>query len=163
MKAQLLIRLFVPLLLALGCSPISAQLTVDQYVSIQTGTVWEYSVQIPQATRLPFAPVTESPQGLICTSVHSGTGSFAAGQLTFSITVGKQLSSTPDLTTWSATIDTTALRFFFLQVDPPVTGGKKSEYELRLRTVSGGLQLELVLIQYLGSGDPWRLYRILAT
>jgi uncharacterized protein (TIGR03437 family) len=136
--------------------------TVDQYLPLKTGLVWEYRVQFPQATRLPYLPIFEVPDGLLCTSLQCGMGNWSAGEINFSISVGDKLSTSTELSTWRASLDATALNFFFFQSDPPVTGGQKSDFQIRTRPVTGGLQLELVLIQYLGSGAPWKLYRPIA-
>ncbi len=153
------IRLLVSILTALAAG---YGQTTDQYLPLRTGMSWQYRVQFPGNVSLPYLPIFESPEGLMCTSVHCGTGSWNAGEINFTITVGDKISSTADLSSWKATLDATALRFFFFQTDPPTAGGKNSEFEVRLRTIQGGFQLEIVQIQYLGSGSPWRLVRPIA-
>jgi len=130
----------------------------SQYLPIQTGMSWTYSVQFPAAVSLPYQPIFEVPDGLICASTFCGTGQWSAGTTTLTMTVGGPVAgSNPP--SWSVTLGGQAEKFYFFTYPtaPPL-----ATYELRVRTTSTGSQLELVDNFPMTASSTWRFYRPLA-
>jgi uncharacterized protein (TIGR03437 family) len=122
------------------------------YLPLATGMSWEYRAQFAAQASLPYQPIFEAPDFLLCASGFCGSGSWPAGQIDFKVTVGEKLS-TASGDSYRVTLTDPGRKFFFYQTDPQLAT------ELRVREVSGAQQLEI-----LGSlqADYFRFYRPLA-
>jgi uncharacterized protein (TIGR03437 family) len=122
------------------------------YLPLATGMSWEYRVQFAEQASLPYQPIFEAPDFMLCGSLFCGTGTWPAGQIDFKVTAGEKLSTaTGD--SYRATLTDPGRKFFFYLTDPQLAT------EMRVREVSGAPQLEI-----LGSlqADYFRFYRPLA-
>jgi hypothetical protein len=122
------------------------------YLPLATGMSWEYRVQFAAQASLPYQPIFEAPDFMLCGSLFCGTGTWPAGQIDFKVTVGEKLSTaTGD--SYRVTLTDPGRKFFFYLTDPQLAT------EMRVREVSGAQQLQI-----LGSlqADYFRFYRPLA-
>jgi uncharacterized protein (TIGR03437 family) len=122
-----------------------------EYVPVAQGMVWEYRVDVPAAAALPYLPIVEVPDGLICSNIFCGTLNWAAGQYTFRITAGAGSGTTDAGDTWPLTVTDPAGRFYFGQNSWPV--------QFRVGVRNGLPQLDALTTP---TGTSWRLARLLA-
>ncbi len=131
--------------------------TAADYFPIRKDTKWEYQVDFPTNTSLPYLPTYEYPPGLICSSLHCGMGSWNAGQIDFQMTVSDIVEKSSSTTTWGLSLTGLGLRFYFYQTD---TVGNQNR--LRLKLESGNADLDLVTVTPVGAPNNWRISRTLA-
>lgn len=120
------------------------------YLPLQSGVTVEYRVTIPENVSLPYQPVIEAPQGLLCSNIFCGLGNWSAGQFDIRVSEGDPIPGTSSL---RATLSDAARRFLFWDFV-----SASAQFELRVRDVGQGfLQMELV-----ATFSSFRLYRPLA-
>jgi len=142
----------------LGGAPVAP--TVERYLTLASGVRWDYQVQFPESTRLPYAPEFEVSAGLICASVLCGMGSWNAGRVDFQASVQDKLPAGDAV--WRATLNASALRFFFYLANPVSTQNNDPvEFEIRVKPSGGKQWLEVVAIIPIGT-PRWRLVKGLA-
>ena len=105
------------------------------YLPVKTGLAWDYRVTFTDTVQLPYVPIVEQPQGLLCASIFCGTKQFTSGQINFRITVNESLGTINGGESFRATITDPGGSFYFARTDP---------VEMRVRPVGGLLQLELI-------------------
>ena len=105
------------------------------YLPVKTGLAWDYRVTITETVQLPYRPTIEEPAGLLCASVFCGTKTYTAGQINFRVTVNESLGVIGGGESFRVTVDDPGRVFYFARTDP---------MEMRVRTVSGSSQLELI-------------------
>lgn len=142
----------------LGGAPVEQ--TAAEYLPVAPGMSWQYRVEFPAATNLPYEPGFEEPQGLLCASGLSGLGSWQAGETDFRLAAQDSVAGAAS--SWHTSLDAQAFKFFFYLSDPVSSqNDDPAQFELRNRTVDSDLYLDLISI--IPIGDPrWRLVRVLA-
>ena len=118
------------------------------YMPVKTGLAWDYRVTITETVQLPYRPTIEEPAGLLCASVFCGTKTFTAGQINFRVAVNESLGVIGGGESFRVTVGDAGHDFYFARIDP---------IEMRVRTVSGSSQLELI-----DTPSSFRLVRPLA-
>lgn len=106
-----------------------------EYLPVKTGLAWDYQVTFPDTVQLPYNPIVEAPQGLLCASIFCGTKQFTAGQINFRVTVNESLGVINGGESFRVTVADPGGDFYFARKDP---------VEMRVRPVGGNLQLELI-------------------
>ncbi len=105
------------------------------YTPIATGMSWRYRVQFPGPVGLPYQPIVEAPDGLLCSNVFCGTGNVPGTPLDFTIAVGEKLPASPRGEAWRVTMSDVAQDFYF---------NLRAPTEMRVRDISGESQLEII-------------------
>jgi hypothetical protein len=155
---QVNLRLPRSLAVNLGGAPIAP--TLERYLALASGVRWDYQVQFPESTRLAYAPAFEEPAGLICASVLCGMGRWDAGRVDFQVSVQEKLPAGDAV--WRASLNASALRFFFYLANPVSTQTNDPvEFEIRVRPSGDKQWLDLVGIIPIGT-PRWRLVKGLA-
>ncbi|MEK7407883.1 MAG: choice-of-anchor D domain-containing protein [Acidobacteriota bacterium] len=122
-----------------------------EYFPAAARMMWDYRVDVPSGAALPYKPIFEEPQGILCASVFCGTSNWNAGQYTFRITAGSKTGSTSLGDTWQVTLTSPGGRFYF--------GSDAWPMEFRVGVRSGAPQLDILAE---ASSGFFRLARLLA-
>jgi photosystem II stability/assembly factor-like uncharacterized protein len=127
----------------------------QEFFPVATGAKWEYRVTFAATASLPYRPVVEYPEGILCASFFCGMGSWTAGQISFEMSVGDIAEQTSTSTTWNLAPNLLMSKFHFFLADT-----SRDRYQLRL--TNDGTTSDLAIILLFGQSDPWRLARHIA-
>ncbi|MBN2521364.1 MAG: hypothetical protein JXB17_12700 [Bacteroidales bacterium] len=118
--------------------------SLKSYFPIASGIKWNYKVNFPDKVYVPYSPVIESPENLLCASEICGTKSWDASNINFSIEVNDKKESSASSTTWDISLSDIGLEFYFDISEEATT-------ELRIITSDSTVKFDLLASLYLNN------------
>lgn len=112
---------------------------LTDYFPFENGTKMLFNVNFPAEAYIPYRPIIEYPDGILCASGICGSGKWEAGKIGFEMIIDDIYEKTSTSTTWNITLCVQGSKFYFYQTDQT-----DINYRLRLTIENETAELHLI-------------------